>query len=382
MLKIFVACLLFASVALLSIYGVPDWNDTTNAPAPRPDRSELPDRQSHANGSRPDMGPLAKKPKPPAKPEQKPEYPKEQVKKGVIHILFIGSDGRSEYSGKCSLKGARADSLHIVSINTKTGRGTILNIPRDSYVYIPGVGTRKINEALYWGGPDLVEKTVEQLTGFTVKYWIATTFCDLIDVVNRMIGIRVDVPYTLKDKHAIFWPRCSRAHYDKNYKRVVGVYDSKKHRVRGLTAGRNKLINGCEALYFSRVRYGVPGGDFGRTANQAEVLRSILQRVQERSKTPWGMWRTLKILRQEVTSNLRCEKSRMLSWIGVKFCKNYLALANLARKVRASSLENKTLSGYSAMRGSASVVVLSSSNNDSNDAFFRDIRSDAVLNGK
>ena len=321
--------------------------------------------------------------KPPVKVKPKPTYPNIQVNRNdIVHILFIGSDGRSEYSGKCWIKGARADSLHIVSIDPKTGRGTILNIPRDSYVYIPGVGTRKINEALVWGGPDLVEETVERLTGIPITYWMAITFCDLLDVVKRMNGIRVDVPYDLKDKYSIFWPKCAWSHYDKKYKRVVGIWDSKKRRVRGLTAGKNKLINGCEALYFSRVRHGIPGGDFGRTANQAEVLRGILARVQERSKTPWGMWRTLKMLRQEVSSNLRCEKSGMLSWLGVKFCKNYIALANLARNVKASSLQSKTLSGYSAMRGSQSVVVLSSSNNDPNDALFRDVRSDAVINGR
>ena len=42
-------------------------------------------------------------------------------------------------------------------------RASIVGIPRESYVEIPGYGTNKINAALFYGGPELVVQTVEQL---------------------------------------------------------------------------------------------------------------------------------------------------------------------------------------------------------------------------
>ena len=62
----------------------------------------------------------------------------------VIWMLALGSDAR----GGQSIARSRADSIHLVGVNARTGRGTIVGLPRDSYVSIPGYGSSRINAAL------------------------------------------------------------------------------------------------------------------------------------------------------------------------------------------------------------------------------------------
>ncbi len=165
---------------------------------------------------------------------------------GTSFILVIGSDARP---GESPAQ-ARGDSLHIVGVNPSESAVSILGIPRDSFVPIPGVGTRKINEALLHG-PDVMVRTVEQLAGIDIDGYVLTGFKGFQDLVNAVGGIGVDVPYAMSDpySHARFRP--------------------------GMThmLGRN-------ALAFTRDRHDVPGGDFGRSLNQGRMLIAALRQLK------------------------------------------------------------------------------------------------------
>jgi len=54
--------------------------------------------------------------------------------RGPLFVLVIGSDARPGQS----VTGARADTLHLVGVNPQQGRVSVLGIPRDSWVTIPG----------------------------------------------------------------------------------------------------------------------------------------------------------------------------------------------------------------------------------------------------
>src|SRR4029453_17045092 len=83
--------------------------------------------------------------------------------------------GRDARPGRSAVN-ARADSIHIVGVNPRVGRVSILGIPRDSWVAIPGSGTNKINAALVRGGPELLVRTVEQLSGIQIDAFVLTGF--------------------------------------------------------------------------------------------------------------------------------------------------------------------------------------------------------------
>ena len=165
---------------------------------------------------------------------------------GTFFILVIGSDARPANRPQAT----RGDSLHIVGVNPAKGAISILGIPRDSYVPIPGVGTRKINEALLHG-PDLMVKTVEQLTGVAIDGYVLTGFAGFQELVNAVGGIRVDVPYAMHDPY-------SNADFPPG----------------------TELMLGRNALAFSRDRHDVPGGDFGRSMNQGRMLIAALRQLK------------------------------------------------------------------------------------------------------
>lgn len=305
----------------------------------------------------PEPAPKPKKPSPKPKPKKPAAvYPGSPWNgRDPVFILVVGSDDRNEKGGgtcrsvKSSLQGSRADAIHIVAINPKTGAGTIINIPRDSWVPIPGYGYDRMNAAFAFGGQALLRRTVEQLTGIPIHYTFVTTFCGFVGLINDLGGIVMYVPRDIADHTAIFW----------GYHGCPGVQHVKK--------GWQKL-NGCKALFLARDRHSFPSGDFDRTTNQARILLAGLRRFQELSRTPKGFVRAIRAVRKDV--------SLSLSW------QEYFTLGHLARTLKPKRIKIATLDGWGCRKGAASVVCLSSNNDDRWDRLFRDVRSDAVINGK
>jgi LCP family protein required for cell wall assembly len=244
----------------------------------------------------------------------------------------IGSDARPGESPEAT----RGDSLHIVGVNPAKHAVSILGIPRDSFVPIPGVGTRKINEALFRGGPRLMVRTVEQLTGVAIDGYVLTGFKGFQDLVNAVGGIGVDVPYRMSDpySHAQFRP-------------------GMRHML-----GRN-------ALAFSRDRHDVPGGDFGRSMNQGRMLIAALR---------------------ELKSDVAKDPASMLNWIaaGARILRSDLSLSDMAELLLSmpsldpGRVDNRVVSGTGADVGGLSVVLLGSAAH----AMFRDLAADAIFNGR
>ncbi|QIX27453.1 LCP family protein [Nocardioides sp. JQ2195] len=172
----------------------------------------------------------------------------------VIWILALGSDARPGQN----VTRSRADAIQLVGINTRTGAATSIGIPRDSWVSIPGHGSNRINTGLYYGGPQLMARAVEGLTGVEADYVMVASFWGLRQMVDAIGGVSVDSRHAFSDPYL---------------------------RPRGFRVGRQHL-NGMGALAFSRVRKSLPRGDFDRSANQQETLRAIQEQVHRRAAEP------------------------------------------------------------------------------------------------
>ncbi len=164
----------------------------------------------------------------------------------VVWVLALGSDARP---GQSVLR-SRADAIQLVGMNLRTGQATILGIPRDSYVDIPGFGRNKINAAMVFGGPQLMAAAVADLVGLTPDYVFTTSFWGVRFMVNRLGGVTVHSPYA--------W----------------SIPAARVHR------GANRL-DGAEAIAFARMRHALPGGDFDRSRDQGFLLTGGLRRVRE-----------------------------------------------------------------------------------------------------
>jgi len=77
-----------------------------------------------------------------------------------LNILLMGVDSNGKNTQR--FVATRSDTMMLVSIDPQKNQASIISIPRDSRVAIPGHGKDKINSAHALGGPQLAVETVKQ----------------------------------------------------------------------------------------------------------------------------------------------------------------------------------------------------------------------------
>lgn len=202
----------------------------------------------------------------------------------VIWILFLGSDARPGQS----MTRSRADAIQLTGINLRTGASTMIGVPRDSYVSIPGHGREKINAAMYFGGPQLMGHAVGDLVGVQPDYVFTTDFWGFRQMINTVGGVTVHSDFSFSDPV------------------MPGGYKR----------GPNK-VNGFQALIFARVRHAFARGDFDRSANQQDMMRAILHQVRSRQDRPGFMERGVWAAVRHMNTDLRPSELYRLAQAGV-----------------------------------------------------------------
>ena len=97
------------------------------------------------------------------------------------------------------LIGTRADAIQLVGLNLDTGAGTMIGIPRDSYVDIRGHGRNKINASMTYGGPQLMADSVARLVGVRPDYVFTTGFLGFRGMVRAIDGVTVHSKFAFSD---------------------------------------------------------------------------------------------------------------------------------------------------------------------------------------
>ena len=243
-------------------------------------------------------------------------------------VLVLGSDARPGEA----LTRTRADSIHILAINPTAGAGTIVGIPRDAYVPIPGHGRGKISNALALGGPDLMARSVRDLTGLPIDYYVLTGFRGLEHMVDALGGVNVHVDRRMAD-------RASGAYFQPGWHH----------------------FSGAEALAFSRNRNDVPEGDFSRSENQGKVILAALHKARAEVGDMGGLRRWLDVLLEHVTLDVAPARLEPLAVAG--------------RTLEPDRVTNVVAPGRIGTAGRASVVYLT----EAAAHLFEDLRPDAVI---
>jgi LCP family protein required for cell wall assembly len=239
-----------------------------------------------------------------------------QPTKGKIFVLVIGSDARS---GNPNL---RADAIHIAGINTRTMRAGILNFPRDSYVNIPGHGSGRINEALYQGGPELLARTLEDLTHIRIDYYVLVGFQGFQRIIDGVGGVTMRFAHPINDQGG------SGAH---------------------IPAGKVKLGPG-PALAYVRTRKAFAGGDIARTTNQARFLIALLRKLRAQVESdPTALLKWIALTRRHARIDIAP--------------KELFRLGVLTSQVRPSRVKSVTVPVSIGSAGAASVVFIQSGAN-------------------
>lgn len=173
--------------------------------------------------------------------------------KGSMTILVAGSDlrspvpttGRGHHEPAFEPGEQRSDVLMLVHIDAGGQHASIVSIPRDSWVNVPGHGMMKINAAFSLGGPALMVQTVEDLTHVRIDHYMVVDFQGFSAMVGALGGVSVDV------------------------RQQTTTGDVTFHQ------GVNNL-NPTDALIYVRQRDGLPGGDLDRIQRQQNLIRAIL----------------------------------------------------------------------------------------------------------
>ena len=174
-----------------------------------------------------------------------------------VNILLVGSDS----GGGNAAYGERGENLNDVTIllhlSPVSNSAIAVSIPRDLYVPITGCedgnpGTRKINEALTYGGLACAVSTVEALSGLNIEYAAKIEFDGVIAMSNAVGGVTVCVAEPIHDLQISF----------------------------DLEAGEQTL-SGWNALQFLRSRHGVGNGsDTTRISNQQLFLSALMRKIK------------------------------------------------------------------------------------------------------
>jgi len=175
-----------------------------------------------------------------------------------VNILLLGSDNDQKFAQDAVL----SQTMIVVSIDPAKRQVTLLSLPRDLWVAIPGHANAKIDLAYKEGGAPLARATVEKAFRIPIHYYAWIGLNGLIKVVDRLGGVDVDVLHPVLDDN-----------YPNDFS------DSGYGTERVYLAAGPQHLDGRHTLQYVRSRHGDLLSDFGRSVRQQQVLLAMQQRT-------------------------------------------------------------------------------------------------------
>jgi LCP family protein required for cell wall assembly len=161
------------------------------------------------------------------------------------YLLLLGNDRRPGEGW------ARSDTVMLLRIDPGSDAVSIISLPRDTRVAVPGHGETKLAHASAYGGPELAIRTVKKLTGLPVNHYVQVDFQGFAAIVDAMGGVKM--------------------HVDRETTSPEGVY---------VPAG-TRVLTGMQALAFVRNRHGYAAGDQKRIKNQQAFLLALARKASK-----------------------------------------------------------------------------------------------------
>ena len=186
--------------------------------------------------------------------------PANDIDGSTQNILLVGDDHRPDGASQAELNqlgttadggGTNTDTMMILHIPSDGKSATLISLPRDSWVDVPGHGMNKLNSAFALGGgatdavsgAKLLIQTVQNLTGLTIDHYVRVSLIGFYDIAQALGPIQVCLNQAVNDPY-------SQANFPK------GV----------------STLDAHQALAFVRQRHGLPRGDLDRVVRQQYFL--------------------------------------------------------------------------------------------------------------
>ena len=237
---------------------------------------------------------------------------------GAMDLLLLGSDKRA------GVAGSRSDTIMLVHVDPSQNFVSMLSLPRDLRVDIPGQGLGKLNTAYAHGGAALAIRTVKQLTGVNIDHYLQVDFEAFQKLTDSLGGVYVDV--------------------DRRY-----FNDSPTYEPIDIQAGY-QLLNGYDALDYVRFRHD-SNSDFGRMLRQQRFLQALKEQISAQGA---GLVLKLPRLAGDLFSNaatdLSADQILKLAYFGARLGGGHIRQARLAGTIT-------TIEGVSYVIASSAAIA-------------------------
>ncbi len=236
----------------------------------------------------------------------------------LLNVILLGNDGEITNDGFI-----RTDTMIIVSINRTTGTVSMIGLPRDLYVYIPGWTMQRLNlayihgQSVGWtdGGFGLLRQTILYNFGINVHYYAMVNLSGLRNLIDLVGGVDIAVDCAIQNLPLIgadVPAAAQRVTEDGDYLLPVGNYH----------------LTGGEALWYARARDITI--EFDRQRRQMQLLRALWRKARDN-----GLLLNLPALWQEgsqfVETNLTLEDLLSLVPVALNLDVNGIENFNLIR---------------------------------------------------
>jgi polyisoprenyl-teichoic acid--peptidoglycan teichoic acid transferase len=224
-----------------------------------------------------------------------------------MNILVIGSDSRSSQA-----RGGRSDTMMLVHVDPQKNYLSVLSIPRDMFVEIPGHYAGRINASYNLGGPALLIRTIKSVMGVKINHYVEIDFNAFKALTDTLGGVYVDIDRNYNDGAIVFEP---------GY----------------------QLLDGRNALRYVRHRHD-QNIDFGRMERQQRFLTAVREQAMGWN-LPLKLPGLIKALMSNIDTDLKANDILKLAYWGVK--------------MDGSRIRMTKLTGPGQMVGNAAVLMIS-----------------------
>jgi LCP family protein required for cell wall assembly len=182
---------------------------------------------------------------------------------GAMTVLITGK-GIGPTGGMSVPEDSSSGLIMLLHVDAEGYSGGVVSIPPQSIVRVPGHGRTQLENAMKFGGPDLLVQTIENLTHVQINHYARLDFGHVDRVVNAMGGVDVTLPDVTSSFGHVF-------HLGVNH------------------------LNGIEALDYARE----PAlSEEGRVLRQQSLMRAVIRKIEFRHllSNPITMYRVLHAL--------------------------------------------------------------------------------------
>lgn len=210
-----------------------------------------------------------------------------------VNVLVMGIDlplDLPEGAAPDDVFAGRSDTMMLLRVDPGTQAVSVLSIPRDTQVEIPGLGIEKINYANVAGGPKQAAQIVSRtLNGVTIDRYVRVSTIAFRELVDMMGGIEVYVPERME-------------YIDNTQKLEIDLQPGQQ------------TLNGEQSEQFARFR-SEADGDIGRVQRQQQVIRAL----REKLSSPTVITRipqAIELFQKYIDTNLTMEEMLALADFG------------------------------------------------------------------